>query len=106
MKKLKPATPQEKLDLQKMKEIVMKEQKKIRKEVMEKMLNLATTAFGLVAALAWNDAVKALFEKVFGTAGEQIVAKFWYALIVTTLVVVVTVYLSRMLNKEEKGKGN
>ena len=33
----------------------------MKKQVTEKLAALITAAFGLVAALAWNDAIKALF---------------------------------------------
>jgi hypothetical protein len=40
----------------------------LKQEVMDKIAALVTAAFGLVAALAWNDAIKAVFKEVFGTA--------------------------------------
>jgi hypothetical protein len=40
----------------------------IHKEILDKMAALITAAFGLVAALAWNDAIKAVFKEIFGTA--------------------------------------
>ncbi|MDH5569685.1 MAG: DUF5654 family protein, partial [Nitrosopumilus sp.] len=40
----------------------------IHKEILDKIAALVTAAFGLVAALAWNDAIKAIFKEVFGTA--------------------------------------
>ena len=39
----------------------------MRSEVIEKIAALVTAAFGLVAALAWNGAIQAIFKKVFGT---------------------------------------
>jgi hypothetical protein len=33
----------------------------MKKDVIEKLAALITAAFGLVAALAWNDAIKSLF---------------------------------------------
>jgi hypothetical protein len=75
------------------------------REVMEKTLQLATAAFGLVAALAWNDAIQTLFAQIFGEAGD-IVAKFMYAIIVTAIVVFATIRLARieerMARKEER----
>ena len=35
-------------------------------EVIEKLAALVTAAFGLVAALAWNGAIKAIFVQLFG----------------------------------------
>jgi hypothetical protein len=40
----------------------------LKKEILDKFAALVTAAFGLVAALAWNDAIKAVFKEVFGTA--------------------------------------
>lgn len=65
----------------------------MKKEVIERINVLMTSAFGLVAALAWNDAIKALFVSIFGTAGT-IIAMFLYAIIVTIIVVWVTMRLS------------
>jgi len=73
----------------------------IRREIIDKMLTLATSAFGLVAALAWNDAVKEIFNRLFGEQ-QQLSAKVIYALSVTALVVLVTYLLSRWSGKSDK----
>lgn len=65
------------------------------REVLETTLQLATVAFGLVAALAWNDAIQTLFATVFGEAAD-ITAKFLYAALVTLIVVFVTIRLGRI----------
>ncbi len=39
-------------------------------EVLDKMVQLVTAAFGLVAALAWNEAIQGLFTLIFGEAGD------------------------------------
>ena len=65
------------------------------REVLETTITLATTAFGLVAALAWNDAIQTLFAAIFGEAAD-ITAKFLYALIVTAIVVFATIRLGRI----------
>ena len=70
----------------------------MRKDVIEKITLLVTTAFGLVAALAWNDAIKALFIAIFGTAGT-IIAMFFYAIVVTIIAVWVTMRLSALSEK-------
>jgi len=67
-------------------------------EVLERMNSLAAAGLGLVAALAWNDAIQALFRDLFGSA-SGLVAKFVYAALITSLVVVLTVYLSRATGK-------
>jgi hypothetical protein len=65
------------------------------REVLTTTLQLATTAFGLVAALAWNDAIQTLFATVFGEAGD-LAAKFLYALLVTAIVVLITIRLGKL----------
>ena len=59
----------------------------------------------MVAALAWNEAVKALFEKIFGDA-SGLIAKFLYAIIVTVIVVWVVNKLSKLAAQEEEDEKN
>jgi len=59
------------------------------------MIALASAAFGVVAALAWNSAITALVKQIFGTGG-QIVSLFIYAILVTILAVVVMVNLGKL----------
>ncbi len=65
------------------------------------VLQLATSSLGLVAALAWNDAVQSVFRQYF-PAGSGIVAKFLYAFVVTVLVVLVMLNLTRLAATEVK----
>ncbi len=39
----------------------------LREEVLTQIAALLTAAFGLVAALAWNGAIQAIFKQIFGT---------------------------------------
>lgn len=71
----------------------------MHKEVFKQILTLSTAAFGLVAALAWNEAIQSLVNQYF-TAGSGIWSKFIYAVIVTILAVLVTISLSRF-NQEK-----
>ncbi len=75
----------------------------MKKDVLDKLITLITVAFGLVAALAWNGAIKAIFLKVFGTA-EGIVSMLAYAVIVTIIAVGVTVKLGNLKSKEDEKK--
>jgi Family of unknown function (DUF5654) len=75
-------------------------------EVLEKIVQLMTAAFGLVAALAWNTAIQELFTLIFGDAGN-LAAKFLYAILVTVIVVIVTIRLGRLaeqLKRDEAGE--
>ena len=70
----------------------------IKFEILDKIAALVTAAFGLVAALAWNDLIKNLFAQVFGTA-DAIIPMIIYALIVTVIAVVLTVIVARATSK-------
>ncbi|OJI06354.1 hypothetical protein BK004_04290 [bacterium CG10_46_32] len=74
--------------------------RRLRLEILEKMAQLATAGFGLVAALAWNSAIQDLFKKVnvFGSP-DGLVVKFVYAAVVTIIVVFVTITIGRSINK-------
>jgi hypothetical protein len=69
--------------------------KKLHEEIFEKIATLAASGFGLVAALAWNDAIQSTFKQ-FLPQGNDLVAKFAYALLVTLLIVAVTWQLGRI----------
>ena len=57
------------------------------KKIVSESLTMMVTAFGLVAALAWNEAIKALIDQVL-PKGQGLVPRFIYAVLVTVLVVV------------------
>lgn len=64
----------------------------MKKEVIEKMSALITAAFGLVAALAWNDAIKSGMASL----GLTEYGPWLYAIIVTIVAVVVTIWISKV----------
>jgi len=68
----------------------------IKEEVIKTMATLITTAFGLIAALAWNEAIKALIQ-LFFKAGNALTGLFVYAIIVTILAVIATIIIARSL---------
>ena len=72
--------------------------KETKKEVREKMLTLILAGFGLVAALAWNDAIQTLF-KVFFPKSEGVIGKIIYAIIVTIVVVLISSRLKKNIEK-------
>ena len=71
-------------------------------EVLDKIAALITAAFGLVAALAWNGAIRAIFEAVFGSA-DNIAAMLIYAVVITIIAVLVTIWIARSV-KRAKGE--
>lgn len=70
----------------------------MKKEVIEKLSILITSAFGLVAALAWNGAIQAIFKKVLGTT-EGIISMIIYALTVSVIAVVVAIWAGKISEK-------
>lgn len=73
----------------------------MKPEVVDKFAALITAAFGLVAALAWNGAILAIFKKIFGTT-EGIVSMLIYAVIVTLIAVFVTIWIGKKAEKAKK----
>ena len=74
----------------------------LKTEVLDKIAALVTAAFGLVAALAWNDAIKAVFKEIFGTE-DAIGPMLLYAIIVTIIAVILTVTVSNATSKAKEG---
>lgn len=76
----------------------------VRKAAQEKVWGYIAAALGLVAGLAWNDAIKGLIEHYFPIQRDSVWAKVWYAVLITVGVVFVMVKLERYFKKEgEKG---
>lgn len=73
----------------------------MKNEVIEKIAALITAAFGLVAALAWNGAIQAIFKKIFGTS-EGVGPMLTYAIIVTIIAVIVTIWIGNVAEKAKK----
>ena len=80
-------------------------------EVLDKFSVLITTALGLVAAQAWNEAIlQQLFTQLLGEAGGALAAKFFYAFIVTLIVIFATISVGRATERAKRleadqGKG-
>lgn len=72
-------------------------------EILDKIAALLTAAFGLVAALAWNGAIRAIFERVFGSA-DNIPAMIVYAVIVTVIAVLVIIWIARVVTRAKGEK--
>jgi hypothetical protein len=73
----------------------------MKKDVIEKLAALITAAFGLVAALAWNTAIQEIFKRIFGTA-SSISAMLFYAVVVTIIAVIATVWIGKAAEKADK----
>jgi TRAP-type C4-dicarboxylate transport system permease small subunit len=81
----------------------------LKNEVYTLLAALITAAFGLIAALAWNGAIQAIFKQVFGSI-DSVPAQLSYAIIVTIIAVIATILIARAVahakgedvKKEEK----
>jgi len=60
---------------------------------------MMSTAFGLVAALAWNEAIKTLIAELLPKKGQGILPLFIYAILVTVIAVIVAGRLVKIKQK-------
>jgi hypothetical protein len=71
---------------------------KVHVQVIKTVATLITTAFALVAGLAWNEAIKAVITQ-FLKSGDEVIGLLIYAIIVTIIAVVTTLFIGRTLAK-------
>ena len=79
-----------------------KEDKLFHEELLKELVTLSTSGFGLVAALAWNEAIQTFVKEYiqkFYPDQSGVISKFIYALIITIFAVLVTYELSRLASK-------
>ena len=69
--------------------------KETTKMVFQSMIALASAALGLVAALAWNDAIKETI-KLLMADDESLASKYTYAILATAIAVAVILILARL----------
>lgn len=82
-------------------EKLRRERNALRSEAVEKISALASAAFGLVAALAWNNAIQALFKRYYPAPDDPsaLGPLTLYALLVTLLAVAVIIYIGRVAGR-------
>jgi len=61
-------------------------------------------AFGLVAALAWNEAIKSLISEVLPKKGQGVLPLFIYAILVTMIAVIAIGRIMKLREKFENGE--
>ena len=67
-------------------------------QLVETFATLMTAAFGMIAALAWNTAIKTLIDEIFDT-GDTIIPLFVYAIIITVIAVICILLIARTLGR-------
>ena len=65
--------------------------------MIQTMISLASASLGLVAALAWNEAIKALLAEMH--LGDRLGGLFAYAAVATLIAVVVLVWLGKIASR-------
>jgi hypothetical protein len=85
-------------DIQKTREEMRRKGAAFRGEVMDKMSALATAAFGLVAALAWNNAIQAVFKRFYPAPDDPaaIGPLIGYAVLITLVAVLIILWIGRV----------
>lgn len=73
-------------------------EKRFHQEIISQMLTLATSGFGLVAALAWNEAIQEFVKQFIEPRipGSGILSRLIYAVLITVLAVAITYQLSHL----------
>lgn len=76
-------------------------EKTFKRELIEQFITLSTSGFGLVAALAWNEAIQQAVNDFIEPRipGSGLISKLIYALLVTSLAVLITYQLSRLASR-------
>lgn len=85
----------------------IEETKEVKRQFTKRILDLATSGFGLVSALAWNEVIKEMVNNYIRPLfGKQsgLISLVIYAILVTFLAVLVTYNLNKLVKIEEKDK--
>ena len=80
--------------------------KTLHLEILEQLGKLVTSGLGLVAALAWNNAILELFKRIFGPEKSSLFAMFSYAIIVTVIVVYFSIRIGQAVEKVKGAADN
>ncbi len=73
----------------------------LHSEVREKTTGYILAALGLVAGLAWNDAISSAIKVIFPLESNGLIAKFIYAVVITIAIVMISTSLLKVLEPKE-----
>jgi len=71
-------------------------------QLVNKSRELILASISIMAAMAWKDVTKALFDKVLVFSTDSLHGKIFYAIIMTTVVIYVMALVDK-LNKKDEG---
>lgn len=80
---------------------------KVSQEIAIQTLTLVSSSLGLVAALAWNQAIMEyvnVYIKPYFAKGSGVISLFIYAIIITAITVVVALQMARVKKRLESKK--
>ena len=78
------------------------QERKLHREIVKQMVTLATSGFGLVAALAWNNVIQEFVNtqiKPYLPSGSGLLSLLLYAILITILAVTITYQLTKLVEK-------
>ncbi len=75
------------------------ELKHLRSDVFGRIITLIIAALGLIAALAWDQALKHIFDRLLGA--DTIKGEVLYATIVTLIAALISVKLGKFYSKQK-----
>ncbi|MAG44484.1 hypothetical protein CL633_01185 [bacterium] len=81
-----------------------REKRRLESKFNTKLLKYITAGFSVAAGFAWKDAIEDLIDYFFPQTKQGILAKIIYAFVLTLILVVVSLYLSKILHKKRKKK--
>jgi uncharacterized membrane protein YdbT with pleckstrin-like domain len=87
-----------------LREKLKRETANVQREIKKQLLTYVVASLGLVAGLAWNEAIKALIEYFYPSTQNTLQAKFAYATGVTLLIVFVSYYLAKIMQDRQPPK--
>ena len=92
--------------MKEIKEKIKKGATNLNREIKKKVAGYITAAFGLVAGLAWNDAIKSLIDYFFPLEKNGLWAKIIYAILITLVLVIVSIFVVKVFSgKKEEDEG-
>jgi hypothetical protein len=74
---------------------------RLRSDFVARVITLIIASLGLIAALAWDTALKHLFEDLFGATGT-LAEELSYAVVITVIAVIISVSLGKLFGKPKK----
>lgn len=81
---------------------IREKSREIQHEIRSRTVGYILTGLGVVVGLAWNDTISAVIQYFFPNEKTTILAKVIYAALLTTVVVIIGIYLSRFAEKKSK----